>query len=92
MEPMESRSVSKAVARHTESFGIDKFTPHDFRRTIQTQLAKLGVDAVVVEKVLNHELSGMMRIYNQYDYMKERSAALLKWSNKVTKIIAKGEV
>ena len=89
-EPMESRSVSKAVARHTESFGIDKFTPHDFRRTIQTQLAKMGVDAVVVEKVLNHELTGMMRIYNQYDYMKERGTALLKWSKKVTKIINKG--
>lgn len=87
VEPMESRSISKAVARHTEDFGVDKFTPHDFRRTVQTQMAKMGVDAVVVEKVLNHELTGMMRIYNQHDYMDERRSALDKWSKKLKKLI-----
>lgn len=86
-EPMESRSISKAVARHTEGFGVDKFTPHDFRRTVQTQMAKMGVDAVVVEKVLNHELTGMMRIYNQHDYMDERRTALDKWSKKLKTLI-----
>lgn len=86
-EPMKSRSMSQAVARHTEYFGIDKFTPHDFRRTVQTQMAKMGVDAIVIEKVLNHELAGMMRIYNQYDYMEERRSALEQWSVKLNKLI-----
>ena len=45
------------------------------------------VDAVVVEKVLNHELTGMMRIYNQHDYMDERRSALDKWSKKIKKLI-----
>jgi hypothetical protein len=41
----------------------------------------------VVEKVLNHELTGMMRIYNQHDYMDERRTALDKWSKKLKQLI-----
>ena len=63
--------------------GLEKFTPHDLRRTVQTQLAAMGIDAVVIEKILNHQLQGMMRVYNQYDYMKERDFALEAWAQKL---------
>lgn len=78
--PLDKRSVARAVNRKGDSFGIEKWTPHDLRRTVQTQMAALGTDAIVIEKILNHELSGMMRVYNKYDYMPERQQALEVWA------------
>lgn len=83
LKAMDKRSVARALSRHHKELGLDKFTPHDLRRTVQTQLAAMGVDGIVIEKILNHQLQGMMRVYNQYNYMKERDEALLKWSNRL---------
>ena len=77
---IDKRSVARAINRKLSEFTIDKWTPHDLRRTVQTHLAALGTDAIVVEKILNHELNGMLKVYNQYDYMKERKSALKNWS------------
>ena len=83
IKPIDKRSVARAVNRNHLALGLEKFTPHDLRRTVQTQLAAMGVDSVVIEKILNHQLQGMMRVYNQYDYMKERMEALRNWSSKL---------
>lgn len=77
---IDKRSVARAINRKLSEFTINKWTPHDLRRTVQTHLAALGTDAIVVEKILNHELNGMLKVYNQYDYMKERKSALKNWS------------
>ncbi|MFC3096175.1 site-specific integrase [Alteromonas sediminis] len=84
---MDKRSVARAINRHSKVLEIEKFTPHDFRRTIQTHMASMGIELTVIEKILNHELQGMMRVYNKYDYMKERKVALSDWSNKVSSAI-----
>ncbi len=73
---IDKRSVARAVNRNIEKLGVEPFTPHDLRRTASTLLGKLGVNPIVIEKVLNHELVGMMLIYNQYNYLEEREAAL----------------
>ncbi|AXR07031.1 tyrosine-type recombinase/integrase [Salinimonas sediminis] len=62
---------------------MERFVPHDLRRSFQTHLSKLGVDAIVCEKLLSHELQGMLRVYNQNDYIKEREEALAEWSELV---------
>jgi integrase len=85
-QPLDKRSIARAVARNYEALKVEKFTPHDFRRTLQSNLIPLGVDTIVTEKLLNHELQGMLRIYNQYDYMDERRAALALWANKIKEI------
>lgn len=77
---IDKRSVARAVNRKQSSFNIEKWTPHDLRRTVQTHLASMGIDAIVIEKILNHELTGMLRVYNRYDYLKERKEALQLWS------------
>lgn len=82
-QPMDKRSVARAINRHCSQLGIEKFTPHDLRRTVQTQLAAMGVNATVIEKILNHQLQGMLKVYNKYDYMKERDEALTNWAEKI---------
>lgn len=62
-KPIDKRSVARAVNRHIEPLEIEPFTPHDLRRTTATLLAELGTDPIVVEKVLNHELMGVMAVY-----------------------------
>lgn len=51
------------------------FTPHDLRRTVATRLNEAGIAPHIVEKMLNHRLQGVMRVYNKAEYEDERIAA-----------------
>ena len=82
-KPIDKRSVARAVNRNIDNLGIEAFTPHDLRRTSTTLLGKLNTDPIVIEKILNHELMGMMAIYNQYQYMEKREEALSRLATEV---------
>lgn len=56
------------------------WTPHDLRRTFATRLAGSGVAPHIVEKLLNHQMQGVMATYNRHDYETERRAAAEAWS------------
>ena len=49
---------------------------HDLRRTAETRMAALGINPDHFEAVLGHRKKGMQRIYNRYDYLDEKRAAL----------------
>lgn len=63
------------------------WTPHDLRRTFATRLAGLGVDPLVVEKMLNHTLGGVLATYNRHTYDAERRAAAAMWADEVRRIV-----
>ena len=67
-------------------FNIDHFTPHDLRRTAATFMAKSGEMDEVIDAVLNHSKQGVIKVYNQYRYDKEKQVALDSWSRKLTSI------
>lgn len=70
---------------------IERWTPHDLRRTVATGLPSLGVPAEVVEAVLNHisgSKAGVAGIYNRYQYLPEKTAALLKWDEHLRALVA----
>ncbi|MEM0909825.1 MAG: tyrosine-type recombinase/integrase [Pseudomonadota bacterium] len=85
-EPVTVRSVAQFLNKKfkledkTKRIPVEKFTPHDLRRTVRTQLSAMGVSANVVKKIANHELDGMDKIYNQHDYFSERKKALTEWA------------
>ncbi len=62
------------------SLDIPPFTIHDLRATLRTHLSKLGVDAFVAERCLNHKIPGMQGVYDRGDYFNERKAALELWA------------
>jgi integrase len=68
--------------------GLEAFTLHDLRRTARTQLASLGVPPHVAERCLNHRLPGINDVYDQYDYLEERRAALELWGRKLAALEA----
>ncbi len=56
---------------------------HDLRRTVATGMQKMKVDLRVIEKVINHisgSSSGIVAVYQVYDYEEERREALDKWA------------
>lgn len=55
------------------------FVPHDLRRTMATRLSDLGVHPHVIEKMLNHQMGGVMAVYNRAEYLAERKAAWRLW-------------
>ena len=81
-------TIGRAIQRHQEYFGINKWTPHDIRRTLSTHLNEMGILPHVVEKILNHKMQGVMAVYNKAEYWGEKVEALNRWQEKIKQIIA----
>ncbi|NIP55705.1 MAG: tyrosine-type recombinase/integrase [Phycisphaerae bacterium] len=75
----------KPKAALDEETGLSNWTLHDLRRTLSSYLAGLGVQQIVVEKLLNHVSGGsqspIAQVYNRYLYLEEMRDAVLKWEN-----------
>ena len=70
--------------------GIPHWTLHDLRRTVATNLQKLGVRLEVTEAVLNHtsgSRAGIVGVYQRYKYTAEKRDALDKWAARVAQIV-----
>jgi integrase len=65
--------------------GVSDWTLHDLRRTLSSGMAMLGVQQVVVEKLLNHVSGGtqspIAQVYNRHAYLDEMREAVLQWEN-----------
>lgn len=83
---MTGKALTRAAARN--QCGLEHWTAHDLRRTAASHMNRIGVDAIVVEKVLNHTLPRMMQTYNRHDYEAEMRDALDRWAAELRKIIA----
>jgi integrase len=69
---------------------VAAFTLHDLRRSAATGMAALGIAPHVVDKILNHstgKIAGVARIYNRFEYLPERKAALEAWGRHVESLI-----
>ena len=76
-----------AIRRNMELLKTDYFTPHDLRRTAATFMAEMGTMDEVIDAILNHVKSGVIKVYNQYRYDKEKRQALDKWGRRLQSIL-----
>jgi len=77
------------LKRWCEREEIDpRFTPHDLRRTFVTELNELGVEPYIIEKLVNHSMSGVMAVYNKAEYEAARIAAAKLWSEHVLRLVS----
>jgi len=61
---------------------------HDLRRSASTYMAQLKHNPIVIDKILGHTgLSKIAAIYNRFEYLEERRAALDDWSKYIAKLI-----
>lgn len=90
--PISERAINRAVTRSKDIWGIETLTPHVLRHTFSTKLSGLGVAPHVIEKLLNHQLGGMLAVYNHHPYYKERKEALHLWSETLETIYSAPDV
>ena len=60
---------------------------HDLRRTCATNLARLGVDRVVIGKILNHAEQEVTAVHDRHRYDAEKRRALDVWGERLTAIV-----
>jgi integrase len=82
-----NRFVTRVWGKLHLSVNMDKFIPHDFRRTIATRLSERDVLPHVSEKILGHELQGIMAIYNKHDWIEEQRKAYELWCDIIDEAI-----
>ena len=71
---------------------MPKWTLHDLRRTVSTQMHEKGVAPHVVEAIINHisgHKAGVAGRYNHANYSAERKAALDMWAAHVMSLVSK---
>jgi integrase len=70
--------------------GVTDWTLHDLRRTVATNLQRLGVRLEATEAVLNHisgTRGGIAGVYQRHDWADEKRAALGAWGERLTAIV-----
>ena len=85
-----SRAAKSIRKRLDEALGTPAppWSWHDLRRTVATGLQRLGVRLEVTEAVLNHvsgTRGGIVGVYQRYDWLDEKRAALEEWASEVVK-------
>ncbi len=83
--------VSKSKGTLDKLSGVQNWTLHDLRRTFASGMASLGVLLPVVEKLLNHisgSFSGIVAVYQRYDFAKEMRQAVELWDEHLQTLLA----
>jgi integrase len=82
--------VGRMIIR-ANRLGLPHWTAHDLRRTVLTEMGKLGIPPLVRGHVANHRSvtrAGVtLGVYDQYTYDKEKRDALDRWAARLRGII-----
>ncbi len=79
--------IIKRMTELNEGVEVADFTPHDLRRTARTEWSRLKIDYHVAETLLNHRLPGVAGVYDRYDRIDEKGAALAIWADEIKRIV-----
>jgi integrase len=90
---LEVNAVGHALRRALPQLGLADApaTAHDLRRTVASNLARMGTPEAVIAHLLNHksefEKTITSRVYNQHAYAAEKRQALEAWATVLADII-----
>jgi integrase len=83
--PLDVSTPGKRVSEIATAMGGAAFDLRDLRRTVETQLAGMGITSDVRAQLLSHGLSGVQTAhYDRHDWLKQKTAALKRWEAHVT--------
>ncbi len=74
-KPITISAANHYIRRQRKLLSLPHWRTHDFRRSISTTCSALGTMPHVTEKMLGHELVGVMAIYNKHDWLPEQKVA-----------------
>jgi integrase len=79
-------TIQKTILRLRARTGID-FRLHDLRRTAASMMTGMGINRLVVSKILNHVERGVTSIYDRHSYDREKREALDAWAERLDAIV-----
>jgi integrase len=84
--PKAQERMMRAICAVSGERCLDRWTPHDLRRTVATRIAEqIGVGGEqLIKRVLGHADGSVTAIYNRYGYVKEMRAVLEQWASDLT--------
>ncbi|WP_416413775.1 tyrosine-type recombinase/integrase [Pantoea sp. App145] len=88
-EPLNQAQVSGYAQFISDRTGIAAWTLHDIRRTVATRLSELGAPPHVIEKLLGHQMGGVMARYNLHDYLDDQRHWLKVWHDHLERVIGR---
>ena len=65
---------------------------HHLRRAVRSGLSRLRVAPHVAELVLGHAVTGLIKVYDLWDYADEKHAAWEPWEAHLAAVLADGNV
>lgn len=82
-------SLSRQCTRVCQSLGFMHIQLRDVRRTVETEMARLGVSKDLRAHILSHGLGGIQdRHYDRYDRIDEKRQALEMWEKHLLELMA----
>jgi integrase len=87
-----SAHIGQCLLARIDTLPIAKFTTHDLRRTVATQLAEMAVPLELVAAVVGHEAGGretrtLVRHYVRTDLLDRKRTVLEAWDGRLSEII-----
>jgi integrase len=88
------KARDRVLSRMSEYAGrpIERFTPHDFRRTARSNTKRLAIDNETAEAMLNHLKRPLERIYDGYELEDEKAGWFRIWENEIVVLACKAGV
>jgi integrase len=69
----------------------ERWSAHDIRRSVRTRLSELKVEERVAEMIIGHGRRGLVRVYDQHQFLAEQRQALQKWAARLDTIVNGGQ-
>ena len=86
--PSKPRKKNSKPPKSPPLSGImERFTPHDLRRTVATRMRELGISRGDVKMILNHIETDVTARYDRYDGLAEKRRALEIWGKRLEQIV-----
>jgi integrase len=85
--PITALSINNALAKSLPKISLKDVTPHDLRRTAASSMTSLGINRLVVAKILNHVETGVTAVYDRHGYDAEKRHALDAWAARLEEIV-----
>ncbi|MGF1878214.1 site-specific integrase [Photobacterium frigidiphilum] len=82
-ESISIAAANRYIRRIRDSLPLEYWRTHDFRRSLSTGASELGVMPHVVEKMLGHELGGVLAVYNKHDWLNDQLVAYELYAEKL---------
>ncbi len=81
------KSLSQLCRAPPLAGAMERFTPHDLRRTVATRMREMGISRSDVKMILNHVESDVTARYDKYDGLAEKRQAMEIWGRRLEDIV-----